>query len=242
MTETSHPQRDAVSEFYDERWKDFQYANRLKCLRSAAILRALADTRLKEPRILDFGCGAGWLTNILSMFGPATGVELSPVAIETARQRYPHASFFAGDGREWKGDQSFDVVVAQEVLEHFERREQFFDTVADLLRPGGILILTTPNATTLAAMSASARARSLQQPIENPPTMAQLRAEASPRFLIRRATTIIGGVGSGPIMYRVFNSKVVWRALDGVLGPGAGEAFAAWLGLGLHLLLVAERR
>ena len=71
MSDAAHT---PVSDFYDDRWKGFQYANRLKCHRAAAILDALASTRLKQPRILDFGCGAGWLTNILSMFGPATWV------------------------------------------------------------------------------------------------------------------------------------------------------------------------
>jgi 2-polyprenyl-3-methyl-5-hydroxy-6-metoxy-1,4-benzoquinol methylase len=234
--------QQSVSDFYDGRWKDFQYANRLKCQRASAILKALADTRLKQPRILDFGCGAGWLTNILSMFGPATGVELSPAAIETARQRYPHATFFAGDGQAWQSSDTFDVIVAQEVLEHFESHDEFFDTVARLLRPGGILILTTPNAETLAAMPAGARAEMSQQPVENPPTMAQLRTAAAKRFIVQRAFTIIPGHGSGGLTRRLFDNKRTWRVIDKLFGAGSGEACAAWLGLGLHLVLVAERR
>ena len=222
MSDAAQP---SVSDFYDERWKGFHYANRLKCQRAAAILEALASTRLKEPRILDFGCGAGWLTNILSMFGPATGIELSPAAVETARQRYPHATFYSGDAKSWQSEHVFDVVVSQEVLEHFEQHEEFFNTVANLLRPGGILILTTPNAATLAAMPTRMRDEMAHQPVENPPTLKQLRSAAGKRFHIRRATSLIAGFDGGPVMYRVFNNTKVQRLLDACTWDGFGRQF-----------------
>ena len=37
----------------------------------------------KPFTILDLGCGAGWLTNILNMFGPALGVDLAEVTVQT---------------------------------------------------------------------------------------------------------------------------------------------------------------
>jgi 2-polyprenyl-3-methyl-5-hydroxy-6-metoxy-1,4-benzoquinol methylase len=41
--------------------------------------------------------------------------------------------------------EEFDVVVAAEVVEHIVDTEAFLDNCADALRPGGVLILTTPN-------------------------------------------------------------------------------------------------
>lgn len=45
----------------------------------------------------------------------------------------------------WLADDSYDVVVAVEVLEHVAEDEQFVAEVARVLRPGGVFLMTTPN-------------------------------------------------------------------------------------------------
>src|SRR5215831_5642840 len=103
--------------YYNERWRNFSYANLYAQERCVFILKALLDTGLTEPRICDLGCGSGYLTGILSAFGPATGVELSPDAVALAKTKYPGASFIAADAVTWQpASGSFDIVVSQEVI------------------------------------------------------------------------------------------------------------------------------
>lgn len=230
-----------AAQFYDERWAEFRYANRLKCIRASSILDLLTRTREVEPRILDIGSGAGWMSNILSMFGPTTGLELSPKAVATASARYPHAAFVAGDVRGFPCDKPYDIVVAQEVLEHFERHQEFIEAAWRLIRPGGWLILTTPNAATLAAMPESVRRSFQNQPVENPLTMRQLRDVVSTRFEARWARSIVPGFGSNGLAYRVANSRQIWAVWDRCWGDGAAGRLACRLGFGLHLAMLARK-
>ena len=56
----------------------------------AAAARAAANLADERPlRILDFGCGTGWLAASLTSFGDVTGIDLSPAAIEHGRKSSP---------------------------------------------------------------------------------------------------------------------------------------------------------
>jgi 2-polyprenyl-3-methyl-5-hydroxy-6-metoxy-1,4-benzoquinol methylase len=106
----------------------------------------LESLRLRDPEILDFGCGTGWLTAALSQAGRATGIDLSEVAIAQARAAYPHVRFIAGNLYETTFPaEHFDVVVSQEVVAHVEDPGAYLETVARILKPNGYLIITTAN-------------------------------------------------------------------------------------------------
>lgn len=83
---------DAQREYYDKRFAQLEFANLLQLQRCVAILEALQATGLREPRIIELGSGAGWLTSVLGSFGPSEGVELSPSAVEVAATRYSGSS------------------------------------------------------------------------------------------------------------------------------------------------------
>jgi 2-polyprenyl-3-methyl-5-hydroxy-6-metoxy-1,4-benzoquinol methylase len=73
-------------------------------------------------KILDAGCGEGFVVSYL-LHGndrlAITGIDCSPQAIEMARQMVPGVLFNVGDLREMPyGDDSFDLVMCLEVLEH----------------------------------------------------------------------------------------------------------------------------
>ena len=93
---------DEQKSFYDDRWKDYSFVNQAKLERCTAILSTIADLKLNQPEIVELGCGSGWLTAILGAFGPATGVELSSVAVAQASARYPSASFLQADLGRWE--------------------------------------------------------------------------------------------------------------------------------------------
>jgi cyclopropane fatty-acyl-phospholipid synthase-like methyltransferase len=104
-----------------------RYSRRMKCRWFFRDMPLSAD-------ILEVGCGAGWLKQWLAAQGwlRYTGLDLHPPADIT------------GDVRDWPAlglaRESFDVIVAFEVVEHVD----CFQALWELLRPAGRLMLTSP--------------------------------------------------------------------------------------------------
>jgi len=102
------------------------------------------------PRILDVGCGPGTFLGRLGwLFEYGLGVDVAAVQIEYARRTHvrPGLSFEVADVREIAGREPFDAVVGIEIIEHLRTADTqpFLRILCDLLRPGGTLVLTTPN-------------------------------------------------------------------------------------------------
>ncbi len=93
---------------------------------------------------LDFGCGNGGLVRYLREHTPATacGFEEGSIATDARRLGIPIVSAIELSDRR----SSFDVVTAIEVLEHTPDPLMELKTIRSLLRPGGLLFLTTGNA------------------------------------------------------------------------------------------------
>ncbi len=107
-------------------------------------------TPLAGKTALDVGCGAGLLAEPLARLGAeVTGLDASPeliaVAQEHARAGGLEIDYRAGDVKELK-DQ-FDLITCMEVIEHVAEPAAFVAALARRLAPGGLLILSTPNAT-----------------------------------------------------------------------------------------------
>jgi SAM-dependent methyltransferase len=100
-------------------------------------------------RVLDAGCGLGYGIEILSSAGAAEviGLDLNAEAVEEARRRINGAgSIQQGDiqGLDF-GDDSFDLVVCFETIEHVEEAPAALAEFHRVLRPGGVLLLSSPN-------------------------------------------------------------------------------------------------
>src|SRR5690606_9067491 len=110
-------------------------------------LRLLKSTAADAPgdRILEVGCGAG---HVLALFdGERTGVDLSPAMLDRARARLGRrVRLVRGSALDLPlADDSFDVVLCTEVLEHVPDPGR---AVAELLRvaaPGARVIVSIPN-------------------------------------------------------------------------------------------------
>lgn len=105
-------------------------------------------------RLLDLGCGPGtFLGNLERPVERALGVDLAEPQIDYARRHYsrPGLEFRVADLRVAEIEGPFDAAVSIEVIEHLPPEEvaPFLRAVHGLLRPGGTLILSTPNVRSL---------------------------------------------------------------------------------------------
>jgi ubiquinone/menaquinone biosynthesis C-methylase UbiE len=102
--------------------------------------------------VLDVGCNTGYGTiRFAPIAGRIVGVDVSPRAIEAARQRAPEGrpEFILTTGFELPFPPStFDLVTSFQVLEHVPDPAAFLRELARVARPGGTVILATPNAAT----------------------------------------------------------------------------------------------
>ncbi|MDE1900196.1 MAG: bifunctional 2-polyprenyl-6-hydroxyphenol methylase/3-demethylubiquinol 3-O-methyltransferase UbiG [Alphaproteobacteria bacterium] len=108
---------------------------------------------LKDISILDIGCGGGLLCEPMARLGASvTGLDASDAAIKAARRHADLSGldidYRAGSAEDLaRGHKKYDVITALEILEHVADIGLLLDAVADLLKPGGIVILSTVNRT-----------------------------------------------------------------------------------------------
>jgi 2-polyprenyl-3-methyl-5-hydroxy-6-metoxy-1,4-benzoquinol methylase len=118
-----------------------------------AMLGYLAPSEFAGKRLLDFGCGCGSSTMILSRMLPDTeivGVELLDEFLEIARQR---AAFYGNDSLDFvvspsgeelpAGIGTFDFIMLSAVFEHLLPRERtvVLEQIWSILKPGGVFFL-----------------------------------------------------------------------------------------------------
>jgi SAM-dependent methyltransferase len=210
----------------------------LKPLRRAEkILAYLQSLQLVRPRILDMGCGMGWFADELSRFGPTTGIDLSDEAIALAQSQFPQVVFKAGNVLEMAlPEESFDVVVSQEVIAHVPDQSGYLECAARMLRPRGYLILTTPNR--------FVHERTCWKPIpqghiEQWLSRKALKRLLRPRFRVLRTTTAVP-IGHRGIL-RLLNSTKLNSALGLLSSPTRIEHFKEWAGFGWTQVVLAQK-
>jgi SAM-dependent methyltransferase len=101
----------------------------------------------RAARILEIGSGLGYLTYAVQQAGyDITGLDISLDAITSARAKFGDL-YLHKDLHVLAAEQprSFDAVIMTEVIEHVADPSAFLDATASLLKPGGSLLITTPN-------------------------------------------------------------------------------------------------
>ena len=124
---------------------------------------------LAGKRALDLGCGGGLLAEPLARLGAAvTGVDAAAEAIAVARAHAETAALdidYRAGGVEAVAGERFDLVTCLEVIEHVAPadRDRFARGVADAVAPGGVLVMSTPNRTSLSQLAIVTLAESFGQ-------------------------------------------------------------------------------
>lgn len=127
---------------FEERWRDApQDPEPDRWVQRRALLLEVLPVD-GEPW-LDLGCGAGRFTSLAP--ARAIGVEVAEAALERARDNVPEADFRLSDGETIPvGHGEVGLVWCSEVIEHVPDALGLLQECRRVLRPGGLLLLTTP--------------------------------------------------------------------------------------------------
>jgi len=98
-------------------------------------------------RLLDVGCGDGsFILRVKDQFEEVFGLDISPIAVELCRKNGIKASQINLNEQTIPyPDGFFDTIVSLEVIEHVFNPLSFLKEIHRALRPGGTLIISTPN-------------------------------------------------------------------------------------------------
>ena len=154
MPQETKEKRDDFTRFYEEVGASYPeeeivYRGLRGRLRKEFISHYLEDVK---GNFLDIGCNAGVYLDY--MRGERViGVDLSHSALKKAWKRSEqlkkanHYFFLAGDAQilGFFRPNQFDFILCSEVLEHLLNPQDVFAGIADLLKPGGKALITTPN-------------------------------------------------------------------------------------------------
>jgi SAM-dependent methyltransferase len=110
----------------------------------------LRGARVLKTDLFDEAVGDGLHPYLRSHGATVAGVDLSPVAVAAARERYPELDATVGDVRDLTyPDSSFDVVVSNSTLDHFASFSEIERALRELRRVlarGGTVVVTLDNA------------------------------------------------------------------------------------------------
>lgn len=247
------PTAEAMAQYVDREYasgpyKEYVRARDLKLLTFRKRARQIV-ARQPVGRLLDVGCACGYFVEAAVEVGlDASGLELSPVAIASS-QDYVRPRLMQGDVNHLVRQKldRFDVVTAFDIVEHVFEPLQFLESLTPLLRPGGLLVLSTPDTGHL-LRALMGREWPMLQPMQHTVlfsgkslTMALERVgfrdvELVPARKVLTADYLAGQVGAlSPAMKSVYEigARIVPSSIRQLpVGVNIGElmAFARWPG------------
>jgi SAM-dependent methyltransferase len=232
--------------YYDRLWADVgaMELNGHERARLREVDRLLAGLdigrRAGAPRILEVGCGRGWLSGlVLTRYGDVHAMDLSADSVAKARAAFPHITWEARDVFCESLPADRDLVVSSEVIEHVADQARFVDALVDALHPGGWLLLTTPNRRLGPAWRA--RPSFKPQPIEHWLLPAELRRLVGFRCHVVRSGTFFFGCGDG-VTDRLARHRPVQALRSRTGGRDPVSRYLSRLERGLYIIVLARRR
>ena len=135
---------DALGDRFETALSNYDTTRRLETL----IDFFLGDVALEGKQVLDVGCGLGFFSERLHARGAeVTACDLGPNLVERTRARVGCEAVVADALRleQQFGPERFDIVVSSECIEHTPDPLLAVRQMAAVLKPEGLLSLSTPN-------------------------------------------------------------------------------------------------
>ena len=150
------PKEDRMDEIYSdtyyEGWKGVSnklsdQTRDMKIYTFSAYLNLLkVNTSIKKTKLLDIGCATGYLLEAAKKEGAdCYGVEVSPFGAKESNKKFP-GKIFCGtlEGAKYQNN-FFDIITMTDLIEHVIDPVSFLKEVFRILKPGGYILIITPN-------------------------------------------------------------------------------------------------
>ena len=109
------------------------------------LYKKYGKTPLGESKVLDVGCGYGWLLDYFEGAKKLAGVDIAHHAVEVAAKRKPDRFFKQGNLENPSPFQeTFDLVLAINIIEHLEKPEAGIRSIAGSCHEGSIVLVHMP--------------------------------------------------------------------------------------------------
>lgn len=151
------PSKQDVAALYEHDWPHFSPYQSQRTAHLAYFKKLLSFVlshrqKKREQEVLDVGSATGILLSLLKRMGiQAVGIDVSKDAVSYCRKRgleaYYGSLFDVSDKKKWTS--MFDIIFVCQVVEHDHDPLLFFQTVGRILKPDGMVIVTTPNHDTM---------------------------------------------------------------------------------------------
>jgi 2-polyprenyl-3-methyl-5-hydroxy-6-metoxy-1,4-benzoquinol methylase len=239
----SNPEEPSPSEqanywdAWNARWRETTDLSRRVQKQVALFIAWLKSLGRMDMKVLDVGCGSGWLCALLLPFGMVTGIDFTEEVLARARSRNPEVRYITGDFFDAGFKNEFDVVVSMEVISHINDQSGFIHKCWEALKPGGYLMLATQNKYVY-----EHRAETV------PPSPSQVRKWLTPRtlrkvlepeFEILQVTSVYPDGHKG--MLRFVNSPRFNRLVARVVPQEQLDAMKERMLLGMTLMALAQK-
>lgn len=143
---------EATGAFWDKIWEELEEQVNYRRAETGHLPHQLKRTFLRwappGARVLEAGCGLAEFTVATRALGFETeGIDYAPRVVERLRTRYPEIPFAVADVRNLTAvaNDTYDAIYSPGVVEHFEEGpEPILIESFRVLKPGGVLVLSTP--------------------------------------------------------------------------------------------------
>lgn len=146
-----HTSHDEFTEYYARQNTREDFIRNFRTLRDALLAVVGAERAANGLDVVDIGCNAGASSFVWAELGHrVAGLDINEPLLQIARQRAAETGYKidfrlgSATALPWP-DASFDVCMVPELLEHVVEWERCIDEFARVLRPGGVLYISTTN-------------------------------------------------------------------------------------------------